>query len=127
MKMEENGAVKMVSPSYPVSSIRTLFSLISNRAPVLCLQLSSTPYVYTVRHQAPGSTSLPSFVSDTPTFPGPFLLKDCSFDWFSPSAEGLTEQWLNAGHTQESSQDGAAAKAQRLRPGASSPQKKFAR
>ena len=33
----------MVSPSYPVSSIGTLFSTISNCAPVLYVQLPSTP------------------------------------------------------------------------------------
>ena len=62
----------MASPSYPVSSIRTLFSLISTCTPVLCLQLPSTPCFYTVRDQAPGSTSLLSFVSDGAAFPDPF-------------------------------------------------------
>ena len=54
----------MASPSYPVSSIGTLFSLISNRALILCLQLSSTSYLFIVCDQAPGSTTLLSFVSD---------------------------------------------------------------
>ena len=79
----ENGVT-----SYLVSSIRTLFSPISNRAPVLCLQLSNTPHFFTVHHQAPGSTSLPSFVSDAAVFPGPLLPKDCGFDPFCPSAGG---------------------------------------
>ena len=78
----------MVSPSYPVSSIRTLFSLISSRSPVLCLWLQSTPRFYTVRDQAPGSTSLLSFVSDAAIFPDPLLLRDCGFDPFYPSAGG---------------------------------------
>ena len=78
----------MASPSYPVSSIGTLFSPISNQAPVLCLQLLSTPRFFTVRDQAPGSTSLPSFVSYAAVFPGPLLLKDCGFDPFRPSAGG---------------------------------------
>ena len=57
----------MASPSYPVSSIGTLFSPISNPAPILCLQLPSTPCFYTVCDQAislPGGTSLLSFISD---------------------------------------------------------------
>ena len=108
----ENGATQLPS----------LFSRISNRALVLHLQLSSTPHFFTLCDQAPGSTSLLSFVSDAAVFPGPLLLRDCNFDLFRPSAEGLTKQWWNAGCTQESSPDAAA-----LRPGASPPQKKFAR
>ena len=45
----------------------------------------------------------------------------------APLQEGLTEQWLNVGSTQERLLDTAAAGAPRLRPGASTPQKKFAR
>ena len=75
----------MVSPSYPVSSIGTPFSPISNRVPVLHLQLSSTPCFFTVCDQAPGISSLPSFVSDVALFAGPLLLKDCGFDPFHPS------------------------------------------
>ena len=78
----------MASPSHPVSSIGTLFSLIKNHAPVLCLQLLSTPRFFTVRDQAPGSTSLPSFVSHVAVFPGPLLLKDWGFDPFCPSGGG---------------------------------------
>ena len=74
----------MASPSYPVSSIGTVFSLISNRTLILCLQLSSTPCLFTVHDQAPGSTSLPSFVSHAAVFPGPLLLRDCGFDPFHP-------------------------------------------
>ncbi|VFV35046.1 Hypothetical predicted protein, partial [Lynx pardinus] len=73
----------------------TLSSRISNRAPVLCLQLSSTPRFFTLHDQAPGSTSLPSFVSDAAIFPGPLLPKDCGWDLFRPSVERLTEQWPN--------------------------------
>ena len=116
----ENGA-----PSYPVSSIGTLFFPIRNHALVLCLQFLSTPRFYTVRDQAPCSTSLLSFVSDVAVFPDPFFLRDCGFDPFCPSAEGLTEQWLDTGRTQERSQDRAAADAQRLRPCVSPPQKRF--
>ena len=60
----------------------SLFSPFSNRALVLCLQLSSTPCFSTLRDQAPGSTSLPSFASDAAVFPGPLLPKDCGFDLF---------------------------------------------
>ena len=104
----------MASPSYPVSSMGTLFSQISNCTPVLCLQLLSTPRFYTVHEQAPGNTSLLSFVSDAAVFPGPLLLKNCNFDPFRPLSEGLTEQWPNAGCTQESLRDPVAAGALRL-------------
>ena len=106
----------MASHSYPVSRIGTLFSPISNRAPFLCFQLSSTPCIFTIRDQVPGSTSLQSFVSDAAVFLGSSLLRDCGFDPFRPSVEGLTKQWPNAHHTQESLRDHAAAGAQRLCP-----------
>ena len=80
----------MVSPSYPVSSIGTLFSPISNCAPIICLHLLSIPYFYTIRDQAPGSTSLLSFVSDVAVFPSPLLPRDCGFDPFHPS-EGVSQ------------------------------------
>ena len=78
----------MSSASYPFSSIGTLLSPISNHAPVLSPQLSSTSRFLTVRDQAPGSTSLPSFVSDVAVFPGPLLLKDCGFDPLHPFVRG---------------------------------------
>ena len=78
----------MVSPSYPVSSIGTLFSLISNHSPILCLWLLSTPQFYTVHDQGPGSTSLLSFISDVSVFPDPSLLRDCGFDLLRPSWGG---------------------------------------
>ena len=65
--------------------------------------------------------------ADAAVFPDPSLLRDCGIDLFCPSVEGLTEQWPDAGHTQECSQDCTAAAGRRLRPGASPPQKKFAR
>ena len=66
-------------------------------------------------------------VSDAAVFPGPPLQRDCGFDPFRPSAEGLTEQRPGAGRTQEHLRDCAAADAQRLQPGASPAQKKFTR
>ena len=120
------GAVKMVSPSYPVSSIGTLFSPISNCTPILCPAFVHFRF-FSVRDQVPGNISLLSFVSDAAVFPGPLLLKDCGFDPFCPSVVGLTKQWPNVGCTQERLLDPAAAGALRLRPGASLPQKKFAR
>ena len=66
----------------------SVFSLISNCAPVLCLQLSSTLRFSTLRDQSPGSTSLLSFVSGVAIFPGPLLPKGCGFDLFRPSAGG---------------------------------------
>ena len=78
----------MVSPGYPVSSIRTWLSLISNRAPVLFPRLLYTPRLYTICDQAPGSTSLLSFISNVAVFPDPSLLGDCGFDLFCPSVGG---------------------------------------
>ena len=66
----------------------SLFSRISNHAPVLCLQLSFTPHFSTLRDQAPGSTSLPSSVSDAGVFSGPLIPKDCGFDLSGPSVGG---------------------------------------
>ena len=118
-----------MSLRHPVSSIGTLFSPAPSRDH-LCLQLPSTPCFYTVCHQAvrlPGGTSLLSFVSDVAVFPDPLLLRDYGFDLLCPSTEGLTEQWPCAGRTQECLRVCAAANVQRLWPGASLPQKKFAR
>ena len=70
-----------------VSSMGTLFSLISNCAPVLSSAFIHSRFS-TLCDQAPGSTSLPSFVSHTAVFPSPLLLKDCSFHLFSPSVGG---------------------------------------
>ena len=76
----ENGATQLPA----------LFSRISNGAPVLCLQLSSTPRLFTLCDQAPGSTSLPSFVSDAAVFPGPLLP---ALTPSAPLREGLTQRW----------------------------------
>ncbi|XP_044905042.1 P-selectin isoform X12 [Felis catus] len=119
-RVRVRGTVKMVSPSYPLSNIGTLFSLITNRTPVFCLRLPPTPRSYTVRDQAPRSTSLLSFMSDAAVSPDPLLLRDSGSDPFCPSAEGLTCR------TRERSRDRAAADAPRLQPGASPPQRKFA-
>ena len=113
----ENGATQPPS----------LFSRINSHPPVLCLQLSSTPCFFTLCDQAPGSTSLPSFVSDAAVFPGPLLLKDCGFDLFRPSAGGSHRAMAECQMHQEHLPDPAAAGAPRLQPGASPPQKKFAR
>ena len=72
----ENGATQPPS----------LFFWISNRALFLRLQLPSTPRFSTVHDQAPGSTSLPSFVLDMAVFPSPVLPKDWGFDPLRPSA-----------------------------------------
>ena len=104
--------------------VSELFSRISNRAPVLRLRLPSTPRFYTVRDQAPGSTSLLSLVSDAAVFPDALLVRDCGFDLFCPSAGGSRRAMAGC---QQRLLDPAAADAQRVRPGASPPQKKFAR
>ena len=123
--MHMRGRGETVVTQYPVSSMGTLFSPISNRGPALYLQVSSTARVFTVRDQAPDSTSFPSFVSDAAVFPGPLLLKDCSFDLFPPLCRRAHRAMAEC--TQERPLEPAAAGALRLRPGASPPQKKFAR
>ena len=50
------------------TQLPSLFFQISHCAPVLCLQLLSTPRFFTLCDQTPGSTSLPSFVSDAAVF-----------------------------------------------------------
>ena len=79
--------LKMASPA-PQSPVWELFSAISNRSTILCLQLPSTPSFFTVRDLVPGSPSLPSPVSDVAVFPNPLLPKDRGFDPFRPSAGG---------------------------------------
>ena len=86
----------MASPQPP-----SLFSRISNRVPVLCLQLSSTPRLFMLQDQAPGSTSLPSFVSDALFSPAPYFQRTEALTHSAPLREGLTQQWLNIGCTQE--------------------------
>ena len=93
-----------MSPSYPVSSIGTLFSRVSNHALVLCLWLLSTPCFYTVGDQAvrlPGGTSLLSFISHSAVFPNPSLLRDCGFVPLRPSGGGSHQAmagcWLHPG------------------------------
>ena len=73
----------MAPPSHPVCFLRSAIAHWS-----LPLQLLSTPRFFTLRDQAPGSTSLPSFVSDAAVFSGPLLLKDCGFDLLRPSVGG---------------------------------------
>ena len=118
----ENGATQLPS----------LFSQNSNCAPVLCLQLLFTPHSFTLRDQAPGSTSLPSFVSNVAVFLAPYFQRSAALTRSAPLWEGLTEQWLNeqwpnADCTQEYPLNPAAALAPRLWPGASLSQKKFVR
>ena len=87
----------------------SLFSLISSRAPVLCLQLLSTPCFSTLHDQAPDSTSLPSFFSDVAVFPGPLLPKDRGFDLLHPSAGGSHRAMAECSCTQERRLDPAVA------------------
>ena len=77
-----------VSGENGTTQLPSLFSRISNRTLVLHLQLSSPPRFSTLCAQAPGSTSLPSFVSDAAVFLSPLLPTDCSFDPLRPSAGG---------------------------------------
>ena len=120
MRMRGNGENGVTQPP-------SLFSRIGNRVPVLCLQLSPTPRFYTVRDQAPGSTSLLSFFSRMRLFfPTPYFCGTAALTRSALLQEGLTEQWPGAGSTQKRLQDPTAA-AQRLQLGASQPQDKLAR
>ena len=86
----------MASPSYPVSSIRTLLSSTRSLAPLLFLWLLFTPLFYTVRDEPislPGGMSLLSFISNGAvskplTSEGPAVLT-CSDPL---GGGGLTEQ-----------------------------------
>ena len=110
MRMRQSGKNGVTQPpvSYQISVLPD-----KQLRTVLCLRLPSIPCFYTLRDQAPGSTSLLSFISDAGVFPDPVFLRDCSLEPFCPSVEGLTKQCLGAGHTQERSRDRAAAEAQR--------------
>ena len=59
--------------------------------------------------------------------PAPYCRRTAALTCSAPLWEGLIEQWLNASCTQECLLDPAVASTPRLRPGASPPQKKFAR
>ena len=73
----------MVSPSYPVSSIGTLFSPVSNCSPVSSFHpLPAFTLSVAKPSGLPGCTSLLSFISDTAVFPNPSLLRDSGFDLF---------------------------------------------
>ena len=89
------GQVKMASPSFLVSSIRTLCSHQPEiEHPLLCLQLLSIPCLYTVHNQVislPSCTSLPNFISGGAMFPNPSFLRAL---WLEPLGEGLAEQLL---------------------------------
>ena len=90
------------------------------------------PAFSTLRDQSPGSTSLPSFVSDAAVFPGPYFRRTAALTRSTPLREGLSEQWLNeqwpnVGCTQACLLHPAVAGALRLQPGASPPPKKIAR
>ena len=109
----------------------SLFSWISNSAPVLCLQLSSTPRFFTLCDQAVrllGSACLLSFISDAAVFPDPSLLRDCGLGPLrSPGGGSHQAMAWSPSCTQECLGDHATADAQRLRLGASPPWKKFTR
>ena len=127
VRMRMRGSVKNGATQPP-----SLFFRVSNRALVPRLQLSSTLRFSTLRDQAPGSTSLPSFVSDAAVFPAPYFRRTAALPRSAPLPDALTEQWPNeqwpnVGCTQEHPLDPAAVGALRLRPGASPSQKKFAR
>ncbi|VFV29798.1 Hypothetical predicted protein, partial [Lynx pardinus] len=57
----------------------------------------------------------------------PYFRRTAALTRSTPLWKGLTEQWPNAGCTQERLLDPAAAGAPRLQPGTSPPQKKFVR
>ena len=119
----------MAPPSFPVCSPGSAIAHPSS------LQLSSTPCFFTLRDQAPGSTSPPSFVSDAAVFPGPLLPKYFGFDPFHPSVGGshrgmaewaMAECQLHPGTPAGRCCCRCLADALRLQPGAS-PSQMFAR
>ena len=118
----ENGATQLPS----------LFSQISNRPPVLCFQLSSTP-AFSLSVTRPQAVPLSQVLSQMWLFsPAPYFRRTAALTHSAPLWEGLTEQWPNeqgpnVGCTQECPLDPAVAHAQRLWPGASPPPKKIAR
>ena len=70
----ENGITQLPSLWYQNSALLPS----SNQAPLLCLQLPSTPHFYTVCIQAVsllGSTSLLNYIADGAVFPNPSLLR----------------------------------------------------
>ena len=118
----ENGATHLPS----------LFSQISNHAPILYLQLSSTPHGFSLSITRPQAVPLSQVLTQMQLFSLPPYFRRVSLTRSTPLWEGLieqwpNEQWPNVGCTQEGPLDPAAAGAPKLWPGASSPQKKFMR
>ena len=117
----------MASSSYPVSSVRNLFSWISNYSLVLW-----------GFHPLPTFTLFVTKLSQTcccqvaPPFrvlSQMWLFLPIPYFWgtsaSAPLWEDLIEEWLSPRYTQECSRDCAAASARRLQLGASLPQRKF--
>ena len=95
-----------------VTQVPSLFSQISNRAPVLCLQLFSTPCFFTL-HDQPQAVPLSRVLSQMRLFsPASYFQRTEALTRSAPLQEGLTEQWPNAGCTQEYLQDPAVPGAQ---------------
>ena len=90
----------MVSPSYPVSSIGTLFSLISNHTPSFVFSLHPLP-TFTPSVTKPQAAPPLSFISDAAVFPNPLLLRDCGFDPLRLSGGGshraMARCWTHPG------------------------------
>ena len=113
----------MAAPSHPVCSLRSAMahqSSFFSSHPLPAFPLSMT---------GPQAVPLSQVLSQMQLFsPAPFAALTCS----TPLREGLTEQWPNeqwpnVSCTHEHQLNPAAARAPRLRPGASLPPKKNAR
>ena len=114
------GAVKMAPPSYPVCSPR---SAVAHPSSVFSSRLLPASSVSVTRPQA---VTLSRVLSQMRLFsPAPYFRRAAAS---TPSAlcGRVSRATADAGRTQESSPNRAAAGAQRLRPGCQPPQKKFA-
>ena len=113
-----------------ISALCSLSSAVSHPSSVFSSHPLPTSSVSMVKPQA---VPLSRALSQMRLFPpAPYFRRTLALTRSAPLREGLTqqwpnEQWLNAGCTQERLLDPAAAGAPRLRPGASPPQKMFAR
>ena len=112
----------MAPPSYPIcspgSSIAYWYLVFSSRPPP-AFPLSVT---------RPQAVPLSQVLSHMWLFsPAPYFRRTAALTRSALLREGLTEQWLNVGCTQECPLDPAVAGVPRLRPDASPPQRKFSR
>ena len=112
----------MAPPSHTVCSPRSAIahqSSVFSSCPLPAFPLSVT---------RPKAVPLSQVLSQMRLFsPAPYFLRTAALTHSAPLREGLTQQWPNIRCTQECLLDAVVAGAPRLWPGASPPQKMFAR